>query len=264
VRYNQNYKEMDQKILLVEDEKPLQKKITNILMTFGFDQLKVASNYEEGKSFYNIYQPNLAILDVNLGGAKKSGIDLALELNLKEKIPFLFISSYFDMDTYERIKRLQPNQFLKKGFSDLELLQAVELSLLSLNDNEDTSQDKEEVNNLSPHTARSLPDKLTDFIFVRKGQLHTKVKFNEIVSIESGGKYSLIYTLKKRYISSKSISTISAILPATFLRIHRRWIINMEFITAIDTSSYEMLLGDNAYPIGRSYRKKVMSIFPSI
>lgn len=244
---------MSCKILLLEDETMYQEYISLILDKLGYNQFKIASNYKEGRALLDSFQPNLAILDVNLS-EEKTGIDFAVDTQLASKIPFIFLTSMYDLDHYEKAKQTRPSQYLDKRFSELDLKQAIELSLADFKPQSDL-----------PSSIVTKPT-TNDGLFIKKGTLHQKVLFSNIIGIESDGKYILIHTNQRRYITTYTMNQIMEVLPKNkFLRIHRKWIINKSKITAINTSTYEVSLGEsNIYPIGRSYRKQVIAVLPSI
>lgn len=82
-----------------------------------------------------------------------------------------------------------------------------------------------------------------------------KVPFDEIIYIESLSDYIKIHAEKGHMSSKEKISHIINRLPATFLRIHRSYIVNTQKITSANLS--EITLTNHTLPVGRSYKAMV-------
>lgn len=96
-----------------------------------------------------------------------------------------------------------------------------------------------------------------DTIYIKEGHEQTKVKLHEILYLEALKDYTLIITNKKRHCV---LSSIGNLLKEdhfqSFVRIHRSFAVQKQFIQKINTS--EIILNNNiAIPVGRSYKENL-------
>lgn len=96
-----------------------------------------------------------------------------------------------------------------------------------------------------------------DTIYIKEGHEQTKVKLHEILYLEALKDYTLIITNKKRHCV---LSSIGNLLKddhfQSFIRIHRSYAVQKQFIQKINTS--EIILNNNiAIPVGRSYKENL-------
>ncbi len=96
-----------------------------------------------------------------------------------------------------------------------------------------------------------------DTIYIKEGHEQTKVKLHEILYLEALKDYTLIITNKKRHCV---LSSIGNLLKEdhfqSFIRIHRSFAVQKQFIQKINTS--EIILNNNiAIPVGRSYKENL-------
>lgn len=93
-------------ILIVEDEVLIAQDLKEILEEVGYKRILKAKNYQEAIEKLHENKIGLALLDINLRGAK-TGIDLAVALNDEFHVPFIFLTSYSDSDTILSVKQFQ-------------------------------------------------------------------------------------------------------------------------------------------------------------
>ncbi|WP_430816726.1 LytR/AlgR family response regulator transcription factor [Carboxylicivirga sp. RSCT41] len=79
-----------------------------------------------------------------------------------------------------------------------------------------------------------------------------KIPFNDIIYIESLSDYIQVHTLTDQLSCKEKISHVVTRLPASFLRIHRSYIVNTQKVTSAALSGVN--LGKNVLPVGRSYK----------
>ena len=104
------------KILVVEDNIITAKHISNSLKKFGYEVTDMVNSAEAVlKSIVN-NTPDLAILDINLG-RDVDGIQIADLLEKEYGIAFIFLTSYNDEETINRILKLNPLGYIIKPFN---------------------------------------------------------------------------------------------------------------------------------------------------
>jgi DNA-binding LytR/AlgR family response regulator len=82
-----------------------------------------------------------------------------------------------------------------------------------------------------------------DKISVKQGTEINILKADEIYYIESYGDYVLIYTEKSKFIKEQTMYHFASVLPQHFIRIHRSYIINSDYMTRLE------LFGKETYNI---------------
>ena len=92
-------------------------------------------------------------------------------------------------------------------------------------------------------------------IYVYADKKNVKVHLDDIIYVESIKDYVRIHTEDKNLISKATITKYENLLPETFLRIHRSFIVNTTKITAY--TQHDIEINTKEIPIGSSYKKKV-------
>ncbi|MCD9586140.1 LytR/AlgR family response regulator transcription factor [Tenacibaculum maritimum] len=97
------------------------------------------------------------------------------------------------------------------------------------------------------------------FIFLKVEKKLVKVKYVNMLYIQSLKDYIKVYTEEGNYIVHKSLTNILEELPSQkFLRIHRSYIISLEKVKSIEGNSVE--IGAVRIPIGRKYISQAKQI----
>jgi two-component system, response regulator PdtaR len=123
-------------ILIVEDEGITAKDIKNSLEKVGHNVMALVTTGEDAISFSEEKKPDLVIMDIKLEG-KLDGVDAAKIIESKFGIPIIYLTSYSDKNTIERVKSSNPSafiikepfEFLHKPFEENELHTAIEIIL---------------------------------------------------------------------------------------------------------------------------------------
>ena len=104
-----------------------------------------------------------------------------------------------------------------------------------------------------------IPDGIVEkdqFVVVKSAYKYVKIKVDDILYIESARDYIKLFTIEKTIISKYKISDIEKELSsASFLRIHRSFLVNKNKITAFTKNDIE--IGRIELPIGELYRELV-------
>jgi PAS domain S-box-containing protein len=113
---------VDDDILIAESNKVLIKK-------YGYKIAGIAANCPEAISLAKEKQPDLILMDINLG-SKMDGITAAEEIQKFADIPIIFLTAYSDPVTLERAKKIGPFGYLIKPFDNRELIITIENSIV--------------------------------------------------------------------------------------------------------------------------------------
>ena len=114
-------------LFIVEDEALIAEDIQELCVLKGYKILGIA--YNAGQALVGIKdkKPDLILLDINLND-DIDGIEIAQFLEKEINIPYLFITSYTDNLTLERVKGMQFQGYIVKPFSKQQLYTTLELA----------------------------------------------------------------------------------------------------------------------------------------
>jgi YesN/AraC family two-component response regulator len=115
---------IQKKILVVEDEPLIGLNIQVELEKEGYQVIIDCFNVEQAIPLIEKENPDLVIIDINLND-EKTGIDLAEILFERNEIPFMFLTSYSDKLTLEKVRKTRPHGYLVKPFNSENLIAMV-------------------------------------------------------------------------------------------------------------------------------------------
>ena len=84
-----------------------------------------------------------------------------------------------------------------------------------------------------------------------------KIRFNEILFVESLQNYVAIHTITKKYICYLTLKSLEDQLPGDqFVKIHKSYIVASQKVDSIEGN--EIKIGNHALPISRTSRDEVL------
>ncbi len=102
------------------------------------------------------------------------------------------------------------------------------------------------------------PSKEDAFIYLKSDRKNHKVLLKEIIYIESLDDYVKVHLKDVTLVTRENISSFEANLPSSsFVRIHRSFIINTQFLASISSDGIE--IAGKELPIGRAFKKSAMA-----
>jgi len=233
------------KLLIVEDNIITAKHIGNSLKKFGFEITDMVNSLEGVQKSIIKSTPDLVILDINLG-RDIDGIHIAEILEKEYGISFIFLTSYNDETTINRIVKLNPLGYIIKPFNPIDLNAVIELALFKLN-------------NKLAKQAVGFEDKvnLDEFLFVKNGRKIDRVFIPEIEFIQADGRYTYIFQENKKKICNSSLKTLKEKLADShFVQTHKSYLVNLTKINTI-TLNY-LVIGEHEIPISKNYRADLL------
>lgn len=94
---------------------------------------------------------------------------------------------------------------------------------------------------------------MQDYVFIKLDKKFSKIPLSEIMYAEALKKYVRIVTAKRAYMVLSSMCAVEQILPPSqFCRIHRSYIISLNYATDFDNES--VYLGNKMFPIGKQHK----------
>lgn len=231
------------KLLIVEDEMIIANDMKLMLNAVGYDVCGLARTPEKARALLSTTQPDLVLLDINLGKGS-DGIALGRELLTTYQLPFVFCTSYSDSRTVAEAKQVRPNGYLLKPFTKEDLFVAVEIALQNFTRN-------------PPDTTELV---MADSLFVKEGKMFTKVAFDEILYVEQDRNYVEIHGTERRHPVRSTLKDFVKHLPAKkFIQVHRSFIVNTAYIQTLNGEVVRVR--DKEIPIGQTYREEVLRVF---
>ncbi len=106
-------KPLRKKILVVEDEVIFTLNLTDLLEMWDYEVLKPVLSAEAAIKAAEEKKPDLIIMDIGIKG-QLDGIETAIKIHEKHKVPIIFISGYPYEDMKERIDAINPAFFFNK------------------------------------------------------------------------------------------------------------------------------------------------------
>ncbi|MBN2669390.1 MAG: response regulator transcription factor [Bacteroidales bacterium] len=215
------------KFLIVEDDVLISEYLKTIVKGLNHFVCCIASNYESAIKSIDEHLPNFALVDIRMQG-KDVGIEIAKYLN-KNKIPYVYITSFSDKTTLQEAILQQPFAYIVKPFS------------------------REEVEK----TINFLIEKsLADYLIITQTHKQEKVRFADIKWIKSDNVYIEIHLKSRMILLREQLSKIQEELPEhDFIRVHRSYIVNKLHIDKIDNNT--IFIGSEKIPISKNYKEDV-------
>ena len=119
------------KIAIIDDHSLIRSGVSNALENTKFEVVAEATSVNEGTAVINSYQPDICLIDINLGTS--NGIDLikqSIAAGIKSK--FVVLTMHDDLETLERAKEAGAAAYVTKSVPIQQLIQV--LSVVSESD----------------------------------------------------------------------------------------------------------------------------------
>lgn len=232
------------KVLIVEDEAIIADSIFDTLEELGYEVIEPANTFSEAIQLIESEKPDIAILDIQLGG-KKSGVDLAIRINQEYKFPFLFLSSNTDKITLEEAKNVQPFAYLVKPFAKEELYTSIEVALYNFAKQAEQALDQE---NLIIH----------DALFIKANKAFVRLNFKDVVYLKSDHIYIDVYLNNgKKFSVRGSLNEYMNKLGSMFFRTHRSFIVNLDYLQEVKQT--KVVVNELEIPLGQNQKEELLA-----
>jgi two-component system LytT family response regulator len=226
---------MKLRTILIDDEQPARDVVKHYLK--DFPEIDIIGEFTDGFSGLKAIQelkPDLVFLDVQM--PKLTGLEL---LDLLEQPPLIIFSTAYDQYA---IKAFEMNaiDYLLKPYSKERFSQAVMKAVSQAGSGIKSSEPVQQL----VKTLEENPEFLQR-IAVKSRHKVTVVPIDEIVYLEAEGDYVMLHTRDAKHLKEKTMKYFETHLdPSQFIRIHRSYIINAQFIDRIeyyDKENYAVL-----------------------
>ncbi len=232
---------MNQKIkCLIVDDEPLAIMVLKDFLE-KVPQLELITTCADALQAFQVLNQeaiDLVFLDIEMPGL--NGIDFIKSLANPPAIILTTAYREYAMESYE----IEVVDYLLKPIAFSRFFKAINKYLKS-------------VNNLA--LEQTVEQKTSQgSIYVYSNKKNIKVYLDDILYLESLKDYIRIHTSEQQIVSKDTISRYEELLPDSFLRVHRSFIINTEKISAF--TQHDIEIGTKEIPIGSSYKKRVMQL----
>jgi len=221
----------DIKILIVDDEAPARKKIRSYLKNEkAIASIEEAENGIEAVQKINGQKPDLVFLDIQMPGM--TGFEVIETIGIDDMPVVVFVTAYdqYAIDAFE----VQAIDYLLKPFDQDRFQKSFNRAL---------EQIELKKNNVA--ILKNLLNEIDkgrtylDRIMVNEGSRYFFAPTNKIMYISAEEKYVNLHTEKDRYLIRETMSNLERQLdPNKFKRIHRSYIVNIDFIKEMQPWSH--------------------------
>lgn len=226
-------------IYIIEDQPIIAENLKRIVLSYGHKVLGVSHSYEDALEKIQKLNPQLILVDINLGPNSKNGIDLVAKVKseINPDIRVIFITANSDSTTIKLATQQNPNGYIVKPFQNPTINSTIEVVF----------------SNLESEISQDI------FIEVRKKDQIIKLNSKDILFIQSDGVYSDIFTKdNKKYTKREYLKNLIELLPEdSFIRTHKSYVANKYHVESFNNTSVS--IANNSIPIGRAYKEKVLA-----
>lgn len=225
-------------VLIVEDDLSFAIELDMLVKEIGYHVLGRADNSEEALRIILSEAPDLILMDNDING-KMTGIELAEQIK-HLSIPVLFITSFGQTEYYERAKKTNFIGYLVKPINKISLRSSIELAIQNL-----------ERSRLIDNEG-AISNTKKDLYFKKRG-IYNKVAIKDIFFVQADGDYTLTVTKNGSFTSSIRLNELEELVAsdATFLRVHRSYVVNLSKVTSIDPENNKIYIDEHCIPFSR-------------
>lgn len=235
----------DINIVLLENDPIYRLKVEIMITQFTSNEynFKLMSTFEELETLVKFLETQTVDVIISDVFTKKRATGLELLEKMKNNIiPVILITQSHNPEVYQEAKEYPNIQYLIKPFHPFTLQSIIENAIIYSRQDKDSSLN-------------------TRYIFLKgKSDNTDKIRFDEILFLETDGNYCFIHILNKKYILKKSLNKIlQQDLDDNFTRIHHRFAVSKHHIQKVKLHSLE-ITGKIELPIGKSFKKIINSL----
>lgn len=228
------------KCLIIDDE-PLAIEVIKAHLSQLPELELVAAFSNPVEAIDTLKQNHIDLIFLDIEMPLLTGIDFLKTVHNLPKVIFTTAYRNYAIESYE----LDVVDYLLKPIAFNRFFKAVNKykNLVNITTSNPTSRD-EQIKN--------------DHIYVNANKKHIKIRFSDILYIESIKDYVRIHLPNNSVMTKDAISNFEHKLPSEFLRVHRSYIVNTTKVTAFTKADIE--IENKEIPIGASYKTKVIEI----
>lgn len=222
-------------ILIAEDDILIAEHLKDIVLSFNYNVIGIAHKKDKVIELIEKNVPDVALLDINMEN-KYDGIEIGEYIQKNYNFPIIYITAHSEKETIEKALKTKPSGYIVKPFKDMEIFSSIQIAFDKFRSN-----------------------KSDNYILIKDGYKVAKLYVFDILFVKSDNNYVEIFTKDNKYIERISLaSIIESIDSDNFVKVHRSYIINTDYVREI--KSLSVIVGDYEIPVARKYRKELKSI----
>lgn len=244
---------------LIVDDEPIARGYIRDLLQESEDVLVVgeAASGEEAVAAIRTKRPDLIFLDIQM--PEMDGFEVLTHLDPDSLPSIIFVTAH---DRYA-LQAFEANalDYLLKPFDRPRFQKALDRAL-ELIRSRDLGAFEKRLRSLANHIHKDRTP--THRLLVRtRGRAHF-VKTADIRFIEAAGNYAALHVGDDEHLIRETLNSLERRLdPGSFIRIHRSFIVNLDFVRevlSLEKGDYRVVLTDgNRLRLGRRYRDNLLS-----
>lgn len=232
-------------VLVVEDDPMIAESLCDILEMLEHKVVGVAENAEAAIEICNETKPDIALLDIQIGG-DIDGVDLSELINEQFQIPFIFTTAFADDTTVQRAREKGPFGYIVKPYGVKDINAAVEVAMSAF-------ERLKEAESQADGTSKVIDKSM----FLKVDYKLIRVMVDDIQYVEAKGDYALFKTAEKGYIVHTTMKRVTERLePYNFAKVHRSYVVNLSKIVDIEESN--LLIENKVIPISRANKEALI------
>lgn len=221
------------KVIIIDDE-PLARQLLQNYMKEQekFEVVAECADGFEALKMIKQLDPDLILLDIQM--PKISGFEL---LEVLQEAPLIIFTTAFEQYALKAFE-MNAVDYLLKPFSKDRFNTALDKAFSQLSSKK-TSQENISIMNEQIQNEKGVIDR----VITRMGSKITVIPIDKIAHIEAQDDYVMLYTETGNHLKERTMKYFEEHLPAnTFVRVHRSFIVNINFITGIEPYTKEIHL----------------------
>lgn len=227
------------KIIIVDDEP----KAIELLSSYAarFTDLELVATFRNGLKaleFLNKNQVDVALLDIHM--PHLNGMSLSRLMPDGVNVIFTTAHAEYAVESYE----VNAADYLLKPITFERFTQAIS-KLIAAKDMIAT-----------PLTKPSLEDKI---LYLKSGTRTHRIQVSAIDYLEKDGNYVSYHLGGDKVVARQTIAEALAILPDSFIQVHRSFLVPLGKIEYLDT--HELKIGERKIPVGAQFRDALLGRF---
>ena len=228
---------MSDSVLIADDEPLARRTLRDHLTQLGWTgEIHEAADGDTAITLANEQRPELVFLDIVMPGA--TGLEVLEQLDYEPKVIFTTAYDQYAVTAFE----LGALDYLLKPFGLERLERVMRRAQAAING---------AAAPLLPRARESLQHaRALSRIFVRDGNRIVPIPLASLERVQGADDYVTICTATKEYLVSVRLSDLETQLGnASFLRVHRSHLINLEYVTSIepyDTARVQVIMKNGA------------------
>lgn len=242
------------KILIVDDEQPARKKIRSFLKDqSGIEAILEAENGIEAVEKLQQHQPDIVLLDIQMPGM--TGFEVIETIGIENMPVIVFVTAYdqYAVDAFE----VEAIDYLLKPFDDERFQKSFNRAVDQI-----ALKKSNAVNLQNLITKMNQDKKYLERLIVNEGSRYFFVPASKIMYIAAEEKYVNIFTEKDNHLVRNTMNNLEQQLdPAKFKRIHRSYIVNIDFIKEMQPWSHGdyivILKNETKLTLSRRFRDRL-------